>query len=255
MNNLLRRLLPSALVLVAVWSAAGSMLMLESLDVDFTDAKASGEKAEWSERVDINAQGLGLDGAADTSRDGWIMTKPLAVGTAWRPASASKITVEVSPTPKPVQLNDGSSYTPDPGTMYARYSPDRKHWSTWQRLGNEAAKPEAGASKFQGIVQVPAKMRQRYAERLREYARQDVPWTSDEEAAVRWIVEREPNFFDTELPFVGYVQVLYEVSFHGGQRLRSLNVRTGEGIGGMHQSPKDPAEYKKHEGPWRYAAP
>ena len=31
-----------------------------------------------------------------------------------------------------------------------------------------------------------------------EYSSLDVPWKSDEEAAVKWILEREPDFFEKE---------------------------------------------------------
>jgi hypothetical protein len=43
-----------------------------------------------------------------------------------------------------------------------------------------------------------------------EYHTLDVPWTGDQEAMVKWILHREPDFFEKQLPFVGYVQFRIE---------------------------------------------
>ena len=36
---------------------------------------------------------------------------------------------------------------------------------------------------------------------LSQYSTLDVPWKSDEEATVRWILERNPEFFSKQDPF------------------------------------------------------
>ena len=35
------------------------------------------------------------------------------------------------------------------------------------------------------------------------YQKQDVQWRSDEEAAVKWILKMDPDFFSRNLPFMG----------------------------------------------------
>ncbi len=64
--------------------------------------------------------------------DGWIQTKPLAVGLSWRAASSVSLRVTIAPVPKPFLLDNGQTITPFVGQLYARLSPDSKHWSTWQ---------------------------------------------------------------------------------------------------------------------------
>lgn len=44
---------------------------------------------------------------------------------------------------------------------------------------------------------------------LREtYSRLDVPWVDDEEAFAKWLLARNPNFFERSLPFIGYLEFL-----------------------------------------------
>jgi hypothetical protein len=101
---------------------------------------------------------------------------------------------------------------------------------------------------------VPRRERQPYTDLCREYSRLDVPWASDEEAVVRWILDREPDYFSHRLPFIGYVQFLYEVSLQGGERIAQLKLELGYGTGGMHQPPKEPGADADRHGPWRFKA-
>jgi hypothetical protein len=90
---------------------------------------------------------------------------------------------------------------------------------------------------------------------LSEYSRLDVPWKSDEEAAVRWILERRPDFFSTDLPFIGYIEFLFEGSIHGGQRIRTFEASVSYGMSGLHSPPKDRNAYKDRDSsPWRFRA-
>jgi hypothetical protein len=90
---------------------------------------------------------------------------------------------------------------------------------------------------------------------LSEYAKLDVPWKSDEDAAVRWILDKQPDFFARQLPFIGYVQFRYEDGFYGGQRITSFKADASCGIGGIHSAPKDRNAYKdRHLKPWSFKA-
>src|SRR4051812_47205274 len=105
--------------LLASIAMAGVIQLHASIDgqnelmIDFTDAKDVTEKATWSpaDMVGVTAAGLGWDGEAAASRDGWIQTKPLAVGLSWRPASSVHLRVEITPEAKPVALRNGQKTT------------------------------------------------------------------------------------------------------------------------------------------------
>jgi hypothetical protein len=140
--------------------------------------------------------------------------------------------------------------------MYVRYSPDLKHWSSWQVL--ERAEPQSIEEKktparyYSGTIRVSYRERSEYGQLISEYSHMDVPWKSDEEAAVQWILNRDPDFFGKHIPFIGYAEFLYEGQFRGSQRLQSLKVGISYAIGGLHAVPKDEAVYKTRDVPWRY---
>lgn len=248
-----------ALAVSVASSAAASILDFKSLAIDFTDPADAKAKATWSqpEKLTVSTNGLGWDGEAASSRDGWIQSVPLALGLSWRPPYAVSVRVSVHPKPTEFLLNSGQKSTPYAGDVYVRYSPDLLHWSTWQVL--QTSEPQSNTEKqnpgrhFSGSVRVPYSERDEYSRLISEYARLDVPWRSDEDAAVRWILEREPNFFAKSLPFIGYVQFRYEGGFHGGQRITSFKADVSYGIGGMHSAPKDKDAYKDRDSqPWSF---
>ena len=250
-----------ALAVLVVSSAQASILDFKSLAIDFTNAADAKDKATWSEsdKLTVSANGLGWDGEAASSRDGWIQTVPLALGLSWRPPFAVSVRVSVHPKPTEFVLNNGQKSTPYVGDVYVRYSPDRLHWSTWQVL--QTSEPQNNTEKqdpgrhFSGRIRVPYSERDEYGKLISEYARLDVPWQSDEEAAVRWILEKEPDFFAKQLPFIGYVQFRYEAGFYGGQRITSFKADVSYGMSGMHSAPKNKEAYKDRDSrPWSFKA-
>ncbi len=230
------------------------------LTIDFTDAKdVTGESCTRSpaDMVTITAAGLGWDGEANASRDGWIQTKPLAV---WAPPGAplrrnSFARGDHARMPMPVTLGQWRRRRfRGLGEAFARYSPDGLHWSNWQVLVCDRKRTDARA--FSGEITVPQRERREYGEFLSEYAKLDVPWKSDEEAAVGWILKRSPDFFGRSLPFVGYVQLLFEFPFQGGQRLMKLRASAAYGMSGVHYPPKDESVFNDRQGsPWRFKVP
>ena len=83
----------------------------------------------------------------------------------------------------------------------------------------------------------------------------DVPWRNDEEAAVKWILEKQPDFFEKQIPFIGYVEFMHEAPLYGGQRIRSLEASVFYGMGGLHSPPKDKNDKRYTEfGPWNFKA-
>ena len=257
-------LLPVAAVLTAAMLVPrnqAAILDFKRLDIDFTNKADASAKATWSEPELLNftEEGLGWDGDAASLRDGWIQTEPLAIGLSWRPAVGANIRVSIHPKPAEFTLANGQKSTPYPGDVFVRHSPDRKHWSSWQVLQRVDGQPTADNQEpgrwFSGTIQTPHVEREEYNRRVREYSRLDVPWTSDEEAAVKWLLGQEPDFFARHLPFAGYVQFRYEGGFYGGQRIKSFRADVSYGLSGLHQPPKDDAIYNERSSlPWRFDA-
>jgi hypothetical protein len=80
-----------------------------------------------------------------------------------------------------------------------------------------------------------------------------VPWKSDEEAAVKWILQRDPKFFEKSLPFIGYLQFRLENPPAGAER---VEIELRYGGGGIFTLPRDQGTdpMKNRNGPWRFKA-
>ena len=251
----------AAIVIGFAETSRGDIEDFKQITIDFTDAAAT-NAATWStpDKLTVSTNGLGWDGVAASSRDGWIQTKPLALGLSWRTPGAVSVRVAIQPPTGEISLNSGQKTTPYGGDVYVRYSPDRKHWSSWQVLEQTRTRTPPEEKKnpgrhFNATVQVPYRERERYGELLSEYSRLDVAWQSDEEAAVRWIVGREPDFFAKQIPFIGYVEFLFEGQFYGSQRVRSFHAEISYGMTGIHSVPKDKSVYQERSSiPWRFEA-
>jgi hypothetical protein len=242
------------LPIAAAFLLAAPALVFAEIDssndfkIDLTQAKEAAQKAKWSDpdRIASTSDGLGW-GAGDEagSRDFWLeTTEPMPIGLSWRPTSIVSLRVTVN--------HSGTA-----GQLYARYSADGKHWTTWQPLDQAVpARKEGNAHEFTGTLRVPYRERAHYEELRMKYARrQDVPWCSDEEALVQELVQQDPKFFEGPTPFIGYVQVLYEAQLHSGQRVASLQVTANWSVGGRHLPPKDENTSKGRDAPWRFKAP
>jgi hypothetical protein len=231
---------------------------MNDLKINFTDNNDAKAKAVWSEpdKININQNGLGWDGQQNGSRDIWIQTIPMAIGLSWRPAQSANVTVEIEPEVNSITLPNGQTYTPYIGSIFVRYGPDGKHWSSWQAMDYPRPPNKAATErKFTAFINIPQREREEYNIYMRKYWKLDVPWTSDEEALVKWILEQDPNFFSKSIPFAGYLQFLYEDSQPAGQRITKLHATANFGLSGLHQPPKDKDVYKEREDiPWRFKA-
>ncbi|GEM_PF-680700 len=261
MMNINRRLAVFAFIAWLFTATATSYAEIDEfkqINIDLTDKADAEAKATWSEpdKITISPAGLGWDGEGDASRDGWIQTKPIALGLSWRPTQGIYTRVSIHPLPQEVALANGQKWIPDSGALYVRYSPDLKHWSSWQVL--QRSEPQSTAEKknpgrhFSGEIRVPYRDQDEYRRLVSDYSRMDVPWKSDEEAAVKWIVARDPEFFAKQIPFIGYAQLMFEGAFRGGLRIQSFKADIFYGMSGLHVPPKDESVYQTRDVPWRY---
>lgn len=238
-------------------SVQGSICGGNELSIDFTKPEDAASKATWPlpDKLTVTEQGLGWEAQAPDSIDGWIQTKPLAVGLSWRTASSVSLRVTIEPAPKPFLLANGQTAPPFVGQVYARFSPDAKNWSTWQALNIDNPFPKNPAGRlFTGTLGVPQRERREYCDLMEAYSKLDVPWTYDEEAMVGWIIARDANYFERSLPFIGYVEFLFEAPLHGGQRITALKTYVGYAVSGFTSKPKDPNVAQNRDIPWRFRA-
>ena len=154
-------------------------------------------------------------------------------------------------------MNDGQTWTPYQGDVYVHYSADASNWSTWQVL--QQPEPQTTAIQepgrnFNGTVRVPYSEISGYHILLQEYAELDVPWKSDEGAAAKWIVENDPNFFERQIPFIGYIEFMYEGSFQGSARLTSFKAEVTYGMSGLHYPPENGDYGDADSMPWSFKA-
>jgi hypothetical protein len=237
--------------------ASASMMRHTQFILDLTKPNEFVEKAAWqspSKNVRLTEKGLTLNAAPEASADVWIQTtEPIAVGWSWRPVQSVYIRAQADPPGKFAFYK--SQVTFPSGALYARYSPDALHWSDWQYLKMEKPKDQNEPKQmYSGSLRVPRRQRQRYQELLMTYLKMDVPWVSDEEAAVKWILENDPNFFEKPAPFIGYVQFLYEISLKGGHPIKTLTFDMSYGTSGMHAPLKDQDLFRSRHGRWRFKA-
>ena len=248
LKNPLMSLIAAGILLGAPGLALATIESATSFHIDLTQVKEAAAKAKWSEpdHNAVTSAGLGWGaGEEEGSRDFWLQTTaPMAIGLSWRPAHYASLRATIH----------------HPGTvgqLYARYGADGKHWTTWQLLDEVTpAKKDTADHEFSGVLRVPYREMARYQGLRMKYARrEDVPWSSDEEALVEELVRGEPKFFDESAPFIGYIQFLYEAQLHSGQRITGLEVEASWSLSGIHQRPKDEKTAKGRGVPWRFKAP
>lgn len=247
-------------ILIINESAIAVIISMNQYSLDFTDVNELKKKTEiWYEakNVSITENGLTLNSQENTSADVRIqVTEPIAVGLSWRPIQSANIEAEVNP-PGEFVFKENSVRYPS-GSLYVCYSADAVHWSSWQPFKMQIPKDynEPG-QKYSGEIRVTQTQRHEYSKLIMQYQRMDVSWPSDEEAAVKWIVQNNPDFFDKPAPFIGYIRFLYELSLKGGQVIKNINFDINWAVGGMHVGPKDKEGEKRRNSnePWRYKAP
>jgi hypothetical protein len=250
-----------SVLIVHSWAVIANCAILSGseLAIDFTDTNDAKAKAAWSEPnyITVTEEGLGWGGKEESSRDMWFQTTPLAIGLSWRPAQSARLVVELEPPARPIRLSTGKTRHPSAGAMFARHSPDGRHWSSWHAMQlKDSQDKQKSKYEYMAVVRVPRKNREKYLEYHRQYQQLDVPWRSDAEALVKWIVERDPNFFEKPPPFIGYLQFLYEASLFGGQRIARFHASAAWGVSGLHDTPRNPnVQHSRGNVPWRYRPP
>ncbi len=222
--------------------------------IDFTQPDQAAKLATWStpEYLGCTAGGFGWTGNSRTSRDGWIETNPLSIGTSWRPTQYAGIRISLETNYSAIVSTGAHAKTFYTPSIFVRYSADRVHWSDWQptTMGEDPRAP--GNVVYTARVGVARRTSGSYREKLQVWSRRDdIAWGSDEHEFCSWLITQDPEYFAKERPFVGYVQFLLEASFKGNQRLKRFEADVNWGVGGLHQFPRDP-KTKRRKGAWNF---
>ncbi len=255
----MKKIITLLLVLFSLSNLVYAVMMgRQELKIDFTDKTDAQTKAAWSnpDKANITKDGLCWNERGKIYRHCWMQTVPLAVGWSWRPARAARVTAKIKPEGKP-KIYQEQEFGLPLGDMFVRYSSDKKHWSSWQVM--DYTKPEGGkypAEKmFTVLIGIPQKEQEEYETYMKKYQQMDVSWGSDEEAMVKWILEQDPQFFSKNIPFMGYVQFLYETSDPEGQQITGFEAQADFAVGGLHNPPKDASIFEQRDSiPWRFEA-
>jgi hypothetical protein len=197
------------------------------------------EEVSWSPALTRTAAGLLLQGVPQGSlREFWIQSQPVAAGRSWRPPRSTSATVTVNTS----QLNGGYL------RAYVRYSIDRVHWSSWQFLP-ESPSSTPSLRQFQVWLSPPAVAREKYDALMREWQKTNPAWPSDEHEFCMWLASLRPEYFATEVPFVGYLQVRLE-GIAQEMRVSELGISAGAMEGGLQVSQRLDLRRATADDPW-----
>lgn len=262
---------------VSLHAAAGGVVV-EQLYIDFARPTSAPLQAQWSGVTPsylkgqpnfadetpgesgecLELTGKGLSPPPKSPCDAyWIRTLPKALGSSWRPTRTVSSTLTLHFTSDEDTKVGESADAKGNARAFIRYSPDLVHWSSWQAMtrkpGDENDSSENTVQEFVAQTVTPDVEWQPYGDLLREYALGDVPWASDEGAAVQWIVNNDPEFFSKQIPFIGYVEYLYESRLKRSDCVDSLSIDIAWSVGGLTTAPK-PGTPVPREGSWAYDA-
>lgn len=201
--------------------------------VIFTPQKIQ-KDVTWSKSFSLKETGLETERLnKGVSQDVWILTHAFPIGLSWRPPTSARFYVSF----------DADIATP---MIYIRYSCDKINWSTWYEFSKTDKKTNEDFEQYKGEISIPYSQ-DKYQKLMREWWKTDPIWSSDEHEFCEWLVKKEPDFFQKEFPFIGYVQVLTEFNFvSGSQKLKSLRVEYSWGVGGLQSIPKDASKVRKN---------
>jgi hypothetical protein len=200
------------------------------------------EELTWSTSFARIGRGLSTGpGRPNAFTEVFVQFPPVPAGLEWRPSGHVSLTVTLQ----------GVSASPDASVRaYFRYSADRVHWSTWYALSGG----DPASWTYDGHATLPRKARERYSELMGEWWKTDPVWSSDEHELCAWIARNRPEFFDTEIPFIGWAQVLLE-GLANQFEFSGMTVRASSASSGLHSIPRDGGDASARRlstRPWRF---
>jgi hypothetical protein len=239
------------LLCLSTMTAKGVMFFFDQVTIDFAATNSPRVECLRKQQLEIASSSLKTNnGGTWLAAGGSFTTSPMGLGLSWRSTAIASVSVDVRPTAVFVPDTNAVALLNLRRDVYVRYSPDFTHWSTWQAL--QKVSQTTNGFHFEGLIEVPQRQRAEYGKLISTYSSLDVPWRSDEEAVVKWILSRDPDFLEKHLPFIGYVQFLYEGDFIHDQPIHSFKAKLSYGTSGLHVEAKDPKAAENRDVPWRF---
>ena len=231
------------------------MWFYDSLEIVFSGTQSNTPNVKWSrdEKVEVETESIVYtNGQAWLEKGGSFTTSPVGLGYSWRPTAGATVIVIIQPLPAAVAISTATNSLTLHHDVCVRYSPDCKHWSTWQALKETPGASTNGSIRFEGLVKVPDREQEIYRSLVLKYSTLNVPWQSDQEAAVKWILTSDPHFFEKNLPFAGYLQFLCKGDGFQPQPIHSFFAGVFYGLYVDHSIPRDKDASENRGGPWRF---
>lgn len=163
----------------------------------------------WSSKLLPTDEGLKQVSMSEHGHaDIWIMTDKIAVPLTGNIYTRSDILLSFDKT-----TSVGSDYI----SAYVRYGCDGVHWSSWFGLEQRKeisqtgsySKPDDTSLSFSGAIKLP-QADYRHYEMLWSEWRDTKPKINTQFELCNWIKKTSPDFFNQEIPVIGYLQVLIE---------------------------------------------
>jgi len=220
----------------------------EATKISFTPATLP-KTVTWTDAIPppfkLTDSGLVFQKPRQGAYDVWIQTGKVPAGNAWRPPDSVGVELSVR----------GTAPEGFPLYAYVRYGCDGDHWSTWYKMAplQEAAK--GAVRTYSCGITLPVAARERYYKLMAEWRKTDPDWPSNEHEFCTWLARKHPKFFESEFPFIGYVQVRLErLSVEKPFTIQGLDIKSGWVIGGLHDPPREGVK-ADYDARWHFELP
>ena len=223
--------------------AAGQIFYTDQTRVSF-DGNTPTPEATWSPQMVRSERGLATLPVPDSnsSRDFWFQSPPVPTGPSWRPPRFIIVSLTLG------------EFVADGGTMrafargYLRYSADRVHWSTWYYM--EPTGPASDApSTFKVTVILPTAVGEQLDRLMMDWWQTKPAWSSDEHEFFVWLATTHRDYFDKEIPVIGYVQVRVEGFSARQAHVATMLIEQSSSGGGLSAIPTARTRTNT-DGPW-----
>lgn len=188
-----------------------------SKTIDFTDT-ASASGAMWSSSLERTRKGL----IATNRQKFWVQLPPVAIASADRPPTSTSVVGTVG--------YDGVCFDLD---LSVRYSTDHVHWSSWCALTRMWKDPNEPRGEFKGEVSVSKVAFQTYEALKEEWWKTNPLWPNDNHEFCIWLAAKHPDYFATEIPLIGYLQLRLEGVSPDNFRLASVGLSGTFAVSGI----------------------
>lgn len=170
--------------------------------------------ASHSIGLSITKDGLRQNEAAKQSRDLWVVSQQFKFGSGiGSPQSVYLL----------LTLNGNFANTTFPRACFFRYSADGRHWTSWQAFVEDEPDGRGidhASRRFRGLAEMSQTQSAKFeAYRQAWKKRPESKGSDNEQKIAAWIVKQDPKFFESYIPFIGFVQVRIEGKYWPNDRV------------------------------------